>query len=86
MRSRFCRFSAFIAVLTIVVVTIIVSLIAAIAIMTVLHHIKKTIKLKVLPSEKRVKISELYLGLIHDSCVTSHFSSSQRVQLLIGII
>jgi hypothetical protein len=29
---------------------------------------------------------ELYLGLIHVSCVTSHFSSSQRVQLHIGII
>ncbi len=29
---------------------------------------------------------ELYLGLIHVSCVTSHFSSSQRVQLSIGII
>jgi tellurite resistance protein TehA-like permease len=29
---------------------------------------------------------ELYLGLIHVSCVTSHFSSSQRVQLRIGII
>ena len=29
---------------------------------------------------------ELYLGLIHVSCVTSHFSSSQRVQLRIWII
>jgi hypothetical protein len=28
-----------------------------------------------------VVVGELYLGLIHISCVTSHFSSSQRVQL-----
>jgi len=32
-----------------------------------------------------VVVGELYLGLIHISCVTSHLSSSQRVQLLIGI-
>jgi hypothetical protein len=33
-----------------------------------------------------VVVGQLYLGLIHVSCVTSHFSSSQRVQLRIGII
>jgi hypothetical protein len=33
-----------------------------------------------------VVVGELYLGLIHVSCVTSHFSSSQRVQLCIAII
>jgi len=33
-----------------------------------------------------IVVDEQYLGLIHVSCVTSHLSSSQRVQLRIGII
>jgi hypothetical protein len=31
-------------------------------------------------------VCELYLGLIHVSCVMSHFSSFQRVQHIVGII
>jgi len=35
--------------------------------------------------ECSVVFGELYLGLIHVSCVMSHFSSFQRVQHNIGI-
>jgi hypothetical protein len=31
-------------------------------------------------------VGELYLGLIHVSCVMSHVSSFQRVQHIVGII